>query len=104
MYTSPRRRCRAHASAGARRLHRCDKLATGAHSGTPSPGEPIEMNGGINVLQLVLDASLFVKAVMLVLLVFSVFSWVIIFRKMNVLNRAMKGADEFEERFWSGAD
>ena len=62
------------------------------------------MNGGLNVLQLVLDASLFVKVVMVVLLLFSFFSWVIIFRKMNVLNRAMKGADEFEERFWSGAD
>jgi len=62
------------------------------------------MNGGIDVLKLVLDASLFVKAVMVVLLLFSVLSWVIIFRKMTILNRAMRGADEFEERFWSGAD
>ena len=61
-------------------------------------------DGGINVLQLALNASLFVKVVMAILLAFSVLSWVIIFRKMNVLNRAMKGADEFEERFWSGAD
>jgi biopolymer transport protein TolQ len=62
------------------------------------------MNGGINVLQLVLDSSLFVKIVILILLVFSFLSWVIIFRKMTILNRAMKGADDFEERFWSGAD
>ena len=62
------------------------------------------MNGGIDVLQLVLHASLFVKVVMVILLLFSVLSWVIIFRKMNILNRAMRGADEFEERFWSGAD
>ena len=62
------------------------------------------MNGGIDVLQLALNASLFVKIVMAILIVFSFLSWVIIFRKMNVLNRAMKGADEFEERFWSGAD
>ena len=62
------------------------------------------MNGGIDVLQLALNASLFVKIVMAILIVFSVLSWVIIFRKMNVLNRAMKGADDFEERFWSGAD
>jgi len=62
------------------------------------------MNGGINVLQLVLDASLFVKIVMVILLVFSFLSWVIIFRKMSMLSRAMKGADDFEERFWSGAD
>jgi biopolymer transport protein TolQ len=62
------------------------------------------MNGGINIWQLVLDASLFVKAVMAILLVFSFLSWVIIFRKRALLNRAMRGADEFEERFWSGAD
>ena len=62
------------------------------------------MNGGINIWQLVLDASLFVKAVMAILLVFSFLSWVIIFRKRALLNRAMSGADEFEERFWSGAD
>jgi biopolymer transport protein TolQ len=62
------------------------------------------MNGGINVLELALHASLFVKVVMAVLLLFSFLSWVIIFRKMTVLNRAMKSADDFEERFWSGAD
>ena len=62
------------------------------------------MNGGINIWQLVLDASLFVKAVMAILLIFSFLSWVIIFRKRALLNRSMRGADEFEERFWSGAD
>ena len=61
-------------------------------------------SGGINFLELALNASLFVKVVMGVLLVFSFLSWVIIFRKMTILNRAMSGADEFEERFWSGAD
>jgi biopolymer transport protein TolQ len=61
-------------------------------------------SGGINFLELALNASLFVKVVMAVLIVFSFLSWVIIFRKMTVLSRAMSGADEFEERFWSGAD
>src|SRR6202000_1446120 len=62
------------------------------------------MNGGIDVLALALNASLFVKIVMLILLLFSFLSWVIIFRKWSVLNRAVNGADAFEERFWSGAD
>ena len=61
-------------------------------------------SGGINFLELALNASLFVKVVMAVLIVFSFLSWVIIFRKMTVLSRAMSGADNFEERFWSGAD
>src|SRR5438309_4393673 len=59
---------------------------------------------GLNIWQLVLEASLFVKVVMLILLAFSFLSWMIIFRKRAMLNGAMRGADEFEERFWSGAD
>ncbi|MGH8042212.1 MAG: protein TolQ [Rudaea sp.] len=62
------------------------------------------MSDSINILQLTLNASLFVQVVMAILVVFSFLSWVIIFRKMNILNRAMRGADDFEERFWSGAD
>jgi biopolymer transport protein TolQ len=62
------------------------------------------MNGGLNILGLVLQASIFVQVVMAILLIFSFMSWVIIFRKRAMLNRAMRGADEFEERFWSGAD
>jgi len=39
-----------------------------------------------------------------VLLVASVSSWMIIFRKRQMLKKAEKGALEFEERFWSGTD
>jgi biopolymer transport protein TolQ len=62
------------------------------------------MNGGLNIIDLVLQASIFVKVVMAILLIFSFMSWVIIFRKRAMLNSSMRGADEFEERFWSGAD
>ncbi|HOV57797.1 MAG TPA: protein TolQ [Rhodanobacteraceae bacterium] len=62
------------------------------------------MSGELNVLALILGASLFVKLVMGVLLLFSFLSWVIIFRKKAMLDRAIGGANEFEERFWSGAD
>jgi biopolymer transport protein TolQ len=63
------------------------------------------MNAGdLNLWQLVLHASLFVKFVMLVLLAFSFLSWMIIFRKHSMLKTAIGGANEFEERFWSGAD
>ena len=62
------------------------------------------MNGGLNIIDLMLQASIFVKIVMAILLVFSFMSWVIIFRKRAMLTKAMRGADEFEERFWSGAD
>jgi biopolymer transport protein TolQ len=64
----------------------------------------VEAGKGINYLQLILDASLPVQAVMALLLLASIASWIIIFRKKRVLDRAQREADGFEERFWSGAD
>jgi biopolymer transport protein TolQ len=58
----------------------------------------------LDLWQLLLNASLFVKLVMAVLLVFSLLSWMIIFRKYSLLKNALDSANEFEERFWSGAD
>jgi len=58
----------------------------------------------LDLLQLVLDASLPVQLIMLLLVIGSVVSWVIIFRKRSVIARAQKEAERFEERFWSGAE
>ena len=71
--------------------------------------QPIEpstaaAHDGINMLALVLHASIPVQLVMLLLLFGSIASWVIIFRKKRVLDRAEDEADSFEERFWSGAE
>jgi len=57
-----------------------------------------------NILQLILHASIPVQLVMILLLGASVASWVIIFRKKRVLDRAENEAVRFEERFWSGAE
>ena len=62
------------------------------------------MPNDLQVWQLILDASWMVKFVMLILLAASVASWMIIFRKRQLLADAEKGADRFEERFWSGTD
>ncbi|HJR10288.1 MAG TPA: protein TolQ [Rhodanobacteraceae bacterium] len=62
------------------------------------------MNGSINILDLVIHASLPVKLVLLILVFFSFTSWVIIFRKKMMLDSASRDADDFEERFWSGVD
>jgi biopolymer transport protein TolQ len=62
------------------------------------------MNSELNVLGLVLGASIPVKLVLGILIAFSIASWFIIFRKKALIDRANAGADEFEERFWSGAD
>jgi biopolymer transport protein TolQ len=62
------------------------------------------MSNELQVWELIMQASWLVKLVMLLLLLASVASWVIIFRKRQVLGAAGKEAAAFEERFWSGAD
>jgi biopolymer transport protein TolQ len=62
------------------------------------------MNSQLNVLALVLNASIPVKLVLAILIGFSIASWFIIFRKKALIDRANANSDEFEERFWSGAD
>jgi len=62
------------------------------------------MNSELNVFALILGASIPVKLVLGILIGFSIASWFIIFRKKALLDRANAVADEFEERFWSGAD
>jgi biopolymer transport protein TolQ len=59
---------------------------------------------GLNYIQLVLHASWPVLIVMVLLLVASVMSWFVIFRKMGVFSRAQRAADDFEGRFWSGSE
>ena len=65
---------------------------------------PAPTSAELDTLQLILHASLPVQLVMLLLLLASIASWVIIFRKRKVLGDASNEADEFEERFWSGGD
>ncbi len=60
------------------------------------------MNADLSLLTLILQASLLVKIVMLILLMISLVSWTLIFRKRGELAQAKQDADVFEERFWSG--
>src|SRR5690606_30090987 len=62
------------------------------------------MSNELNLLELIVHASIPVKIVMLLLLAASIASWFVIFRKRSMLNRAVEEAEAFEERFWSGAD
>jgi len=51
-----------------------------------------------------LNASLVVQLVMIMLLLASLISWTMIFKKRAVMKTAVRAANEFEDRFWSGAD
>jgi biopolymer transport protein TolQ len=62
------------------------------------------MNTDLSILQLVLDASPVVQAVLLLLLIASIASWAIIIDKRRLLRQALSSSEEFETSFWSGGD
>lgn len=62
------------------------------------------MNQDFDFLELIMNASLPVKGVMLLLVMAVISSWWIIFAKWMSLNGASKNAKKFEETFWSGVD
>ena len=59
------------------------------------------MTPDMSFFHLITNASVPVQAVMLILVVASVVSWTMIFKKRIWLNRAKREADSFEEHFWS---
>ena len=58
----------------------------------------------MSFLGLFLEASLVVKAVMILLVLMSILSWALIFQRRKILDQAQTEASQFEERFWSGVD
>ena len=59
------------------------------------------MTPDMSFFHLITNASIPVQAVMILLVIASVMSWTMIFKKRIWLNRARREADLFEERFWS---
>ena len=57
-----------------------------------------------SILGYFINAGALVKVVMLLLLAVSVLSWTLIIQRMQVLKRAKKAAQDFEDEFWSGVD
>ena len=58
----------------------------------------------LSLISLVSHASALVQVVLLILLLASLSSWTMIFQKHAALRRALRAADDFEERFWSGTE
>ena len=56
----------------------------------------------LSIWALFLSADIIVKAVMLILVLASVWSWTIIFEKLRSIGREFRLADDFEDDFWSG--
>jgi len=62
------------------------------------------LNGSHSILQLLLQAGPVVKVIIAMLLLASLTSWSIIFRKRRLLSQAESEANKFEGTFWSGGD
>jgi len=64
----------------------------------------VSTSADVAFLSLIEHASLPVQLVLLLLMVASVVSWTMIFRKWFALRTANQVAERFENRFWSGAN
>jgi biopolymer transport protein TolQ len=62
------------------------------------------MGNDFSVVELVLDASPVVQAVIVLLVIASVASWAIIFAKSRIISKSRRQAEKFETAFWSGGD
>jgi biopolymer transport protein TolQ len=62
------------------------------------------MGEQLSVINLVANASVPVQIVIAMLLLSSLYSWMIIFRKRFVIGRSRREAEQFENQFWSGGD
>ncbi|MEM7100692.1 MAG: protein TolQ [Pseudomonadota bacterium] len=58
----------------------------------------------ISIYELIANASLLVQAVMAMLVLASIISWMMIFQRWLFLSRALREIDSFEDHFWSGID
>ncbi len=58
----------------------------------------------LSVFELIANASLLVQAVIVLLALASIASWMMIFQRWFFLRRARGEADDFEDHFWSGVD
>src|SRR6185295_20341528 len=76
--------------------------SAGPRNADTAPMNLAPVADSFSFLQLFLQAHIVVKAVMIGLLLASVWSWAIIIEKVFAFRRARREADRFESQFWSG--
>jgi len=64
----------------------------------------LNVHADLSFVNLILHASIVVQAVVLMLVLLSLWSWWQIFLKMFQLRRAARDTDRFEDEFWKGGD
>ena len=58
-------------------------------------------NTDFSLLSLFLRADIVVKSVIIILILFSVYSWAVIIEKFRLFKKINKSSEEFEEKFWN---
>jgi biopolymer transport protein TolQ len=58
-------------------------------------------NTDFSLMSLFLRADIVVKSVIIILIVFSIYSWAVIIEKFRLFKKINKSSEEFEEKFWS---
>ncbi|HEX2759934.1 MAG TPA: protein TolQ, partial [Rhizomicrobium sp.] len=67
-----------------------------------SPAAGDALSGNFSIVSMFLRADIIVKAVMILLLLASLWSWTIIFNKLMAISSLKRKAKKFEKLFWSG--
>jgi len=57
-------------------------------------------NTDFSIINLFIKADVIIKTVILILIASSIYSWAIIFEKINMFKKINKSTDEFENKFW----
>jgi biopolymer transport protein TolQ len=73
-----------------------------APPGTPASPAGDAVTGNFSIVSMFLRADIVVKAVMILLLLASLWSWTIIFNKLFAISSLKRKARRFEKLFWSG--
>ena len=57
-------------------------------------------NTDFSIINLFIRADIIIKTVILILIASSIYSWAIIFEKINMFKKINKSTTEFENKFW----
>ena len=65
-----------------------------------SQGVGLASNTDFSIIKLFIRADLIVKSVILLLIASSIYSWAVIFEKIQLFKKINKSTEDFENRFW----
>ena len=58
-------------------------------------------NTDFSLMSLFIRADIVVKSVIIILIIFSIYSWAVIIEKFKLFKKINKSSEEFEEKFWN---